>query len=104
MPGVNGSRDPFYDSTPYPVPVLLVVLMVSVGESLRPLPWSTINELVACGLMTFPGRVSVILSVCSIKDKQTKAQLNKYWAGKDPCFATAPCGTSEKSFHKKYKI
>lgn len=38
-----------------------------------------------------------ILLVCSTKDKHTNAQLNKYWAGNEPCFATAPGGISKKT-------
>ena len=55
---------------------------------------SVTTSLLACGLTTFPGRVSLIFSVCSISDKQTNAQLNRYCAGNEPCFATAPWGTS----------
>lgn len=56
---------------------------------------SVTTSLFACGLTTFPGLVSLIFSVCSINDKQTKAQLNRNWAGKEPCLATCPWGTPE---------
>lgn len=42
------------------------------------------------------GRLSLILAVCSINDKQTNAQLKKYCAGREPCFTTAPAGRPSK--------
>lgn len=49
-------------------------------------------------------RICFILFVCSISERHTNAQLNKYWAGSEPCLATAPGMISKSNASRIIKL